>query len=240
MVAGALAEAGYFMGKRLHRPRSANPKGFFESPQINRTNDALLRQVVPHRSLFVGHWLHPERLGRYHMWLARVPLDTVIPCSDGLHARMRKFVRLTPYCFKDPRFSYTLPAWRPILGDAVFVCVFRDPAVTAQSIVKECDSPRYRGLPMTAEWAFDTFTLMYRHILNVHRHDGQWLFLHYDQVLAGDGLARLAEHLDADVDQEFPDKSLRRSEPRVTPPSAAAEVYAALCELAEYQPRGTS
>ena len=32
-----------------------------------------------------------------------------------------------PLCLKDPRFSYTLPAWERYLGAFTVLCVFRDP-----------------------------------------------------------------------------------------------------------------
>jgi hypothetical protein len=236
MVAGALAAAGYFMGRRLHRPREANPKGFFESPQVNRTNDALLRQAVPTRPPLLQRWVYRQRLCRRHMWLARVPVGTYVPPIPRQSARIRRLVHHEPYCFKDPRFCYTLGVWRPFIAGAVFVCVFRDPAATVASIVKEVRSRRYHGLPMTAETAFDIYTQMYRHVLEVHRHSGRWLFLHYDQVLRGDGLDRLAEHVRADVDRDFPEPRLRRSKPRAPVPRQTKRIYRMLCEKAEYEP----
>lgn len=234
MVAGALAGAGYFMGRRLHRPREANPKGFFESPQVNRTNDALLRQVVPSRPPLLQRWLYRHRLCRRHMWLASVPVGTYIPPIARQVARIRRLVQHEPYCFKDPRFCYTLGVWRPFIAGAVFVCVFREPAATVASIVKEVRTPRYHRLPMNAAVAFEIYTLMYRHVLEVHRHTGDWLFLHFNQVLQGDGLDRLAGHLEAEVDRGFPEAALRRSQPGEPVPPETQQVYEELCKLAQH------
>jgi hypothetical protein len=236
MVAGLLASAGYDMGPRLHRPTPGNPKGFFESPRINGINDALLRAVVPTRLPLLGRWIHPERIGRSHGWLARVPEGRRIPCPPALDARIRRAVPNHPFCFKDPRFCYTLPAWRPHIGDAVFVCVFRDPAVTVASILQECTRHRYHGIEMNEAVAFDLYTAMLTRVLDVHAAEGAWLFLHYDQVLDGDGIDRLERHVETELERTFADRALRRSRPVAPPPAAAAAVYDRLCAAAEYDP----
>jgi hypothetical protein len=76
---------------------------------------------------------------------------------------------------------------------------------------------------------------MYRHILDVHRHEGAWLFLHYNQVLSGEGLERLEDFVDAPVDRSFPDPSLNRSFSDDLVPEEVARVYQHLCEIAEYE-----
>jgi len=48
-----------------------------------------------------------------------------------------------PLCYKDPRFSYTLPAWLPCLHDTRRICIFREPGLTAESIVTECRTMPY-------------------------------------------------------------------------------------------------
>ena len=45
-----------------------------------------------------------------------------------------------PFAFKDPRFSYTLRAWEPHIADAVRICVFRQPAETANSILRQASA----------------------------------------------------------------------------------------------------
>lgn len=237
MVAGCLASCGYFMGPHLHRATESNPKGFFESRAVNRLNDALIRPVVPTRPPLFGRWTHPRRLGRTHMWLARLPIDAAaLSCSDRQRAKMRALVAHRPIAFKDPRFSYTLPLWRPVLGDAAFVCVFRQPAATARSLRKELTRPRYAGLELDDEAALDLYACMYEPILRVHRHDGDWLFLHFDQVIEGDGLERLGRFLEADVDRTFPEARLRRSPAGACEAPRANEAYAELCDLAGVSP----
>ena len=143
-----------------------------------------------------------------------------------------------PFCFKDPRFCYTLPAWRPALGDAVFICVFRHPADTAASIVKECASARYlRRLTMDFDIALEVWTLMYSHVLR-QRDEGEWIFVHYDQVLAGDGLSRIADLLGTRLDGDFPDRALRRSRSDRPVPRETSELYEELCSIAGFAPEG--
>ncbi|MCP4594299.1 MAG: hypothetical protein GY842_26520 [bacterium] len=236
MVAGALSEAGYYMGDRLYPAREANPKGFFESPVINRINEDLLAQVLPYRPPLLGRWFFQDRLGRGTRWMGRITVGTELSCPPSIAARMRTQLARKPYCFKDPRYSYTLPAWRPHFEDTVFVCVFREPMVTVESMLKECATARYlRGLQMDVDIAVEVWSLMYEHILRVHRHEGEWLFLHYSQVLAGDGLEQLAAALDVEVNRSFPEERCRRSVARASPPAHTQRVYEELCRHADYR-----
>lgn len=238
MVAGALGGGGYYMGERLYPAREANPKGFFEDPEINGINEALLAQVVPTR-----HWALPgnlfrSRLGRGQLWLSMVPVGTEIRCPPRIARRIMEQTAKAPFCFKDPRFSYTLPAWRPFLKDAAFVCIFREPGRTAYSILKECrDAPYLHDLPMDFDKAVSVWTLMYRQILEVHRHAGDWLFVHFDQILDGSAIARLETVLRTEVDAQFSDPALKRSPNDSDAGPEALRVYGRLCELAGYPGR---
>ena len=236
MIAGTLSTAGYFIGHSPMPPTPSNPKGYYESFDIQDINEELLASVVPKRPWFRHRWLFRDRRPRpTQRWLAAVPLGTNIVRPSPMDARIKALVEHEPYCFKDPRFSYTLPAWRPFLRDTAFVCVFRDPASTASSILKECaDMPYLWDLVMDFEQAIEVWTLMYRHIVEIHRHDGPWLFMHYDQGLTGDGIRRLEAFVDARLNSAFPDPALRRRAPERSVPRAAQQLYEQLCELAAY------
>jgi len=55
MLAGCLAKSGYFMGDNLYPAREANPKGFFEDPEINAINEMLIAGCYENRwKWFVG------------------------------------------------------------------------------------------------------------------------------------------------------------------------------------------
>jgi GT2 family glycosyltransferase len=223
MVTGTLARAGYFMGDDLYRPRAANPKGFFECAEVNGINEALLAPVVP----------ADQGLGENQRWLAVLPAPIAPVCAPAVEARIQRATTKTPFCYKDPRFSYTLPAWRPHLGDAGLVCVFRDPRLTAHSIAKEVRTAAYLdGLPFDEARALALWTATYRTVVHDLRQQGDWLFLHYDQVLTQAGMGRLGQFLGATPDGSFPDALLQRRAPEGPVPEEAAELYAELCELA--------
>jgi len=237
MVAGTLARAGYFMGEGLYQPRDSNPKGFFESPDINGINESLLARVTPRRPPVLGRWFFRDRPQRNQRWLARVPPGAAIPCPARTARGIARLVGREPYCFKDPRFCYTLPAWRPFLKGAVFVCVFREPAATAASIVKECRSvPYLRSLSMSFATAVEVWMRMYQHVLRIHRNEGEWIFVHFEQVLTGEGVTRLEQHLGILADRDFPEAGLRRSSSDATVPPPAMKLYEELCEEAGYHP----
>lgn len=232
MLSGTLNGAGYYMGGKLYRPRKANPKGFFEAIAINAINEKLLSPLAPSRSrhLFLRIW----RAGfPSERWLARIPVGTPIHVPSRITRRIRQQVARRPFAFKDPRFCYTLPAWRPQLpSDTVFLCIFREPGRTVASIIKECRA-RYPDIAIDEKEAFGVWTDMYTHILHTHCHEGTWLFVHYDQVLDGSALPVVEEHLGVRVDRSFADARLKRA-PLIESPESAAAAYRELCTLAGY------
>lgn len=239
MLAGTLHGCGYYMGEQLLPPSEDNPKGFFEDREVNSINEALLASVTPRcppgtrqSSRAAGETCWGWR------WLAEVPLGVAIPCSADLRERIRLQTSRRPFCFKDPRFCYTLPAWREWLSDAVFLCVFREPARTARSMVKTCERGVYlHGMTLTFSQALALWLLMYRHVLDVHCHQGRWLFMHYEQILDGSALARLQAFLQVSVEARFADRTLKRSVNGGEPGAAASAVYEQLCALAHFQGR---
>lgn len=238
MLAGTLRNCGYYMGEQLLPPSEDNPKGYYEDREVNSINEALLSRVTPSCPPGTQRSKGGREMCWGWRWLAEVPLGVEIPCSTPLEERIQEQITHRPFCFKDPRFCYTLPVWRKRLSDAVFLCVFREPARTAQSMVKTCERGVYlHGMQVTFSEALDLWTLMYRHVLDFHRHEGQWLFLHYEQVLDGSAMSRLQAFLQVSVQAQFADRTLKRSVNCGEPGSAARGVYDQLCELAHY--RGT-
>jgi Sulfotransferase family len=241
MVAGTLRNAGYFMGHDLLEPvgdaSASNPRGFFEDFEINNINEQILAQVTPRRPPLIGRWLFRNRPGYMQRWLARIPIRTKLSCTPELGQRIASLTKRQPFCFKDPRFSYTLPCWLPYLDDTRYIVVFRDPTATAVSIETECRVRHYlRDLAITRGEILETWALMYSHVLHFTESlPGPWLFLHYDQVLQGDGLDRLEAFSGALVDRSFPERALRRSAPTAERASRElSRLYRRLCTLAEY------
>ncbi len=232
MLAGTLAGAGYHMGSGLYRARGANPKGFFESLAVNAINERLLAPHAPLRSRW--WWLRVWRaIFPSERWLVRLPLATTIGATPNLAKRIAKQVARQPFAFKDPRFCYTLPAWRPLLPkDTSFVCIFREPGRTAASIREECRR-KYPDVHLSDDEIFGIWSDMYRHVLDIHRHEGDWLFVHFEQMIDGSAFAAIERHLDARVNRDFPDSRLRRAQPWEAPEKTLT-IYRELCALARY------
>ena len=103
-------------------------------------------------------------------------------------------------------------------------------------MLKECRKASYlKSLKMSFARALNVWRMMYARILRVHREDGEWLFLHYDQFIKGSALERLNASLGAAVDYTFPDVSLNRSFSNKPVPKENREVYRQLCKLAGFQ-----
>lgn len=234
MLAGTLASAGYDLGGTPYPPRESNPKGFFETHAVNGVNEQILAASMPR---------HP-RFEAGQRWLAELAPSTPLVVPDEARARIQELVSRSPWCFKDPRFCHTLEAWRAHAKDALVLCVFRDPAVTARSIVEECKSADYlASLPMFYERALSVWTNHYAHALKRWRDEGGtasgWRFVHYEQ-LTGDSapatFERLAVWTGASIDARFPEARLDRTRCSRAVTSAASAIYDELCELAGHQP----
>jgi glycosyltransferase involved in cell wall biosynthesis len=236
MAAGCLAKAGYFMGEQLLPPRSANPKGLFEDEEINDINEQILARVLPSGISMYGNLFQPRGAGERPRWLACLPLGISLTPTLELIARIQRATRNVPFCYKDPRFCYTLPVWAPFLKDTTVVCVFRSAAVTVVSTLKECaEVEALQQLNISYRRALEIWYQMYSHVLQHRQSGGQWLLLHYDQILKGDGLDKLAAATGAIVDRSFPDSTLARTQTRQPIRSKYLELYRELCHLAEYQ-----
>lgn len=246
MVAGTLADAGYYMGDTMLSATEANPKGYFESREVESLNEELIhtmlrptmRERLSRRLGVVApqpNFDDAPSWGKVH-WLAILPHYREPFVTAAKSARIARITEHQPFCFKDPRLCYTLTGWRPHLHDTVFVCVFREPAITAASILKEVEREDYlKGIRLSYRQALDVWACMYAHILYKHRHHGDWLFLHYNQVLTHDGLDRIESLTGAPVNRAFPDERLARTradERRV--PRSIDRMYRQLCELAGY------
>ena len=223
MLAGTLARSGWYAGEDPYPGRDSNPKGFFETREINGINEYLLAGLQPDGC----------DLGAWQRWLAEVDLDPQLTVPADLAERMRRLAGRRPFAFKDPRFCYTLPAWRDSLGDFGRLCIFREPRRTAASILKECGGQEYlAGLSMDEARALRVWTRMYEHVLERHADEGDWLFLHCDQLLTEAGLDRLEAFLGAPVARDFPDAALQRQRSEERAAGRTQELFERLCDLA--------
>lgn len=239
MAAGLLAQAGYFMGEEIWPANEGNPKGQFEDREVNQINDELIASVSaksPPRALRRLLFGSAPVLGNLQHWVAVLRPGVSIPCPPAMSKRIAAVAAHQPFCLKDPRLSYTLPAWRPHIGDALLLCVFRGPSVTASSIVRECSSAGYmKNLAVDTRWGLKVWEAMYRCILDVHyAQGGDWLFVHYDQLLDHSADAELERRLGVRIDRGFAAAELNRSRAGAAVPRRMARLYERLCKLARY------
>ena len=227
MLAGTLAGSGWTVGDDPYPGRDSNPKGFFETREVNGINEYLLASVQK-----------PEQhFGDWQRWLMRVPPGTQFCLPDDLAARVRALGERRPFAYKDPRFCFTLGAWTPHLGDFGRLCVFRDPLRTVRSTLKEvATQPYLADVELDERGALELWTSLHRNLLETLAHEGDWLFLHADQLLTPEGLDRLEDFVGAPVARDFPEAALQRSPAEGELTAAAGELYQGLCELAGHRP----
>lgn len=228
LAAGLLGRAGYECGSDLLPADAGGPTGFFEAQRVNDVNEALL---APHDDalLCADGYSRPLRDGE--RWLAVLPADVEPEASPALRRAIRETLPRSPFCCKDPRFVYTLESWRPQFRDALFVCVFRHPLATAASIARDV---RYGDLTVSADTAIEIWKAAYRRVLQRYRHRGDWLFVHYEQLLDGTGVSRLGEALGARLDPSLADEALNRAQTREELRGESATLYAELSAAAGF------
>lgn len=226
LAAGLLARAGHDCGEDLLPLDEGGPTGFFEARRTNELNELLLAPHL-HAALERDGYSRPLRVGE--SWLAVLPPDVEIEAPRWLRDGMGATVPASPYCLKDPRFAYTLDAWRPLLREPLFVCVFRHPHATGESIARDV---RYGDLRVEFDTAVAIWSAVYARVLDRHRHEGDWEFVHYEQLLDGGGVDRLARRVGVPLDHTFADPALRRSTATAEHPPAGRAIYDELCAAA--------
>jgi hypothetical protein len=246
MLGGILADAGYFMGDELYGPGvNTNPKGFFESREINAINEEILAQFNDLPTVYRPWWRRLSPASSFNpkqgqRWLAVLPEHHRIEApADHVVAEIRALTARSPFAFKDPRFSYTLPAWDPYLPNGtVLICIFRDPQTTIRSTLVECADPTREylaDLRMNRQIATAVWRAIYRSALRHYQATPErFFFVHYDQVFDGSALPELSRRLGVDLSPDFVDPSLRRTSAsgRVSPQLDA--LYRRLCGAAGF------
>jgi len=244
MLAGILHQAGYFLGDKLHLARDSNPRGFFEWGKINRINEDILSPYdrKGFYSLFYEKILKQHTVfspGKSQHWLLALPDKTVVSNHDpAIVKQIGQVVKREPFCYKDPRFCYTLPVWKPYLKpDTAYICVFREPQVTVESILKECRTQDYlKDLRIGRRSAYRAWICLHTHLLN--RDTGGWdnfFFVHYNQVYDGSAIGPLSRFLGVKLDAGFVDRALKRTVSGDNPPVQVMNIYRRLCGLAHYR-----
>lgn len=191
---------GFSFPSDLIDPTESNPDGFFESYEVNRINEALLQEAFP-------NYEYGQR------WLAALHKPFVSAPSSELAQQMRSAVPCSPFVLKDPRFSYTLDAWLEHTGDCRFICVFRNPVSTVNSIQKMLTvEPYLRDFNLSRERTFTVWNAMYDAIVSRDRSGEHWLFLEYESMFSGNGLQQLSQFSGVKLETSLVNPSLQRSD----------------------------
>jgi hypothetical protein len=124
MVARILAECGLYIGEseELVPANRWNPEGHFEHIYFLNLNKRVLRALL-------GSWNRPPRPFAWRLLRRRL-----VPLQQEAVELVRRLDRDSPWGWKDPRTSLTLPFWLPLVpGLRVVVCL-RNPFAVAGSL----------------------------------------------------------------------------------------------------------
>jgi len=244
LMGGILHRAGYFLGDNLYPPRESNPWGFFENSEINGINEQILKNY-DYSSLnrdvpYLGKIHSPYNPGNGQRWLSYISPDTKISLNDDLiNERIRRALSAPNFAYKDPRFNYTLNVWEPFLKDDVlFVCLFRAPQITIQSVIKECNSVQYLfNFAVNADIAEQVWVNSYQHLLNKldEFSADRFIFVHYHQLISGEMLPYLSDRLQVNLSSDFVNKNFNRTRTDLRVGAKAKNIYLKLCDLANYK-----
>jgi hypothetical protein len=216
MVAALFRKSGAYLGDNLLSARIGNPFGYYEDPDINRLNADVIAQILARSwtTRFLPWTVHPIHRRAEASWLAAPwHLPRIQPDARATAAMRAKLAR-QPFCLKDPRFCVTLPTWRPLLPpDTRYLVVFRDPQRTADSMLRDSLEREDDPLPIDALWAAVLWWRTYRRLLRDLSRTGDWLFVHYDDVLSGAALPAISAFTAVSVDAQQLDPSVSRAQP---------------------------
>lgn len=233
MVTGLFRNSGFFMGEKLHRPTQENPTGYFEDAAINNLNNRIISRYVPGPVQHDGIDYQCDAPGARNGWLARIPLSTRFEATPQERKEIDDLVARRPFCLKDTRFCYLLDLWRERAEPARMICVFRAPEVAATSILRSCQMRS--GLfdyAISVNQAFEIWSLMYTHVLRRLAVTGNWLFVHYEDVLNSSAFNTIEAFAGVPIDRTFPKQQLNRSRTELSAPATATALYDELRALA--------
>lgn len=222
MLTGMLAKAGYHLGENFEylKKDKANPKGYFEDYEVNTINEDILEISLFSIPETLRKWILPSFTFYRARWLAIIPKWKKINTTNDIDTRIDAVISKSSFCYKDPRFSYTLPIWQQFFKNnnvrVKYLVVYREPNKTADSICRECKENRaLHPLKMNNKRALKVWELMYWHILENYKKDLQkenWMFVHFNQLFSLEIIEKIENFTGCSIDQEFPEKQLSRAE----------------------------
>lgn len=134
-LTGSLQAAGLYLGD-VFTASPHNKKGNRESQEVMDLNTAVLRHSG-------GDWDDPP---------AQVSWTTAHQEARHFIVRTMKEGGKTPWGFKDPRFTFTLPFWREAIPRLQLVGTFRHPISVAASLAARNRWSRERSLKLWMQY----------------------------------------------------------------------------------------
>jgi len=115
-----------------HKPADDdNPRGYWESRELTSLNRRLLVEA--------GGAPYGPAPALADDWFLDPGLDAL---REEAAATLRRVFPTSPWVWKDPRTSFTLPFWLAVADvEPVVVLVYRDPLEVADSLVRRDDAP---------------------------------------------------------------------------------------------------
>lgn len=243
MVAATFRSSGAFMGDQLIPGTPSNPNGYYEDREINNLNDQLIGRIVG--TPFLG-WRIRRRLFRtVHtvrsaFFLAAPRKPHTIQLTSEEENKIRRFAQREPFCYKDPRFSVTLPLWQPYLPKSTrFMVVFRDPMRTVESMLRDAREQYDPPLPISRRWGWICWMRTYSRLLAWSEGSDRWLFVGYDGMFEASTRMRLVEFAEASLDFSQIDPRLSRTTTQAWPGTAIARECRSLYERMQARAAGS-
>lgn len=155
-IAGFFQHCGVYFGapEMAFDLHATNRKGFFERKDVVRINDRILESAGT-------SWITPERFPR------------TTPVRYEQHELFRDAIQVVSdlstqpdWFVKDPRMCITLPFWKSLFSDPVYLLVVRNPLNVAKSLARRNDCSIQTGLALWERYTRD----MFFHTKNGKRH----------------------------------------------------------------------
>ena len=141
-------------------------------------------------------------------------MDVNVITPPSLQKEIAEVASRAPFCLKDPRFSFTYPAWKPYVDDAVMIAVFRHPEEVCTSVISFFARRKvgYRPLFIYSVW-LRIYDLIFR-----YAEEGEnWLFVDYADLLNEKAFERIEARLGTMTDRSIIDGTLQRSKREKSP-----------------------
>ncbi|MBQ0929722.1 sulfotransferase [Ideonella alba] len=233
-LAGMFSPETHHHARDLYKPQVSNPKGFFEAAHINDLNESIQvhSAMARHGADATRHLL--QGFEPHQLWLARFDDGMPATWNDQHRRQIADAVRDRPLCLKDPRMSITLPAWLEQLPDALVLSIHRPPAVSAASILRECQVATYLlDFRISLHDALAVWRQSYRRMVQAYRAGVDVLFLRYDDLFDEQRLQQLESRVGARLRRDFAERQLNRTQAELVVDSENQALHQLLDALAE-------